>query len=344
MTYPNYLVKRKEKLKKWLKDHKHAGCLIQDPDNLFYYTGLHLSAGILFFTPRKQVLIADHRYSSRCEKLAPFDVIAVESYEEGLKKLSFPKKTIVDGQLFTLHQAKGYKKYTSVHSVPGFLRRLRMIKDQNEIRALKKSCEITKGGYEYIRPLLKEGVTEKEIALKLEMYYRSQGAEKMSFDPIVAFGKNSANPHYTPADVKLKKNDVVLIDSGCIYQGYCSDMTRTYLIGKVSPKMQKIYDLTEEVQKRAVQLCKPGVSLKSIDEMVHQFFDEHKVDELFIHSLGHGVGIEIHELPTFNMEGDIEPGMAITVEPGLYIDGLGGVRIEDTILVTSKGYENLTRS
>lgn len=343
MTYPSYLTKRRDKLKKWLKENKIEGCIIQDSTNLFYYTGLHLSAGILFFTQKKQILIADYRYAARCEKLAPFKVMPTKSYGEALKKLTFPKTTAVDGEIFSLQLAQMYSKYTKVKSIPGFLGELRVLKDEEEIKRIQKSCEITAKGYTYIQRHFKEGVTEKELAFKLEVYLRKLGAEKMSFDPIIAFGKNSANPHYNPQDVKLKKNDVILIDSGVVYDGYCSDMTRTYLVGKVPPKMQKIYDLVAQIQKEAIKLCQVGTSLQSIEEATHTFFKKHGVDELFIHSLGHGLGIEIHETPRYSAKGNIEAGMVLTVEPGLYIEGLGGVRIEDTLLMTPKGPKNLTR-
>ncbi|MCH9633967.1 MAG: Aminopeptidase YpdF [Chlamydiae bacterium] len=343
MTYPNYLTKRRDRLKKWLKENNLQGCLIQDPTNLFYYTGMHMSAGILFFTQKKQVLIADYRYAARCQQLAPFPVLATKSYASALKKLSFPKEMAVDGDIFTLSVAKQYASYTKIKSIPGLLGNLRICKDTEEIKRIKKSCEITAKGYTYIKKHFKEGVTEKELAFKLEFYLRKLGAEKMSFDPIVAFGKNSANPHYTPQDVKLKKNDVILIDSGCIYDGYCSDMTRTYLVGKAAPKMQRIYDLVAQIQKEAIEMCQVGVPLDSIEKATHTFFKKHEVDDLFIHSLGHGLGIEIHEAPRYNTKNCVEEGMVLTVEPGLYIDGLGGVRIEDTLLVTQKGPKILTQ-
>lgn len=343
MTYPSYLTKRAEKLKLWLEKEGHTGCLIQDAHNLFYYTGLHMSAGILFFTLEEQILIADYRYAERCKELAPFEVLATKSYKEALKKLSFPKEMVVDGEIMTLDIAKGYSTSTSLKSIPGFLGKLRRIKDEEEIKRITKSCEMTAKGYDYIQEYLKEGVTEREIAMKLEFYLRSLGAEKMAFDPIVAFGKNSANPHYSPQNVKLKKNDVALIDSGCLYEGYCSDMTRTFLIGNVSPRMQEIYDLVAEIQSKAVDMCHVGTPLKSISDAVHSFFKEHEVDELFIHSLGHSMGIEIHEAPRFDVSDKIEAGMVLTVEPGLYIHNLGGVRIEDSILMTEKGPKSLTR-
>lgn len=343
MSLQNSFTHRKNKLKNWLIENKGEGCFIQDPVNLFYYTGLHLSAGILVFTPKKQVLVVDLRYAARCQKEAPYEVEGCFSLSEGLKKISYPQKMIVDGQTMTHFQFKALQTYAKIRSKPGFLMSLRMQKDASELKKIKKSCQIALKGNQMIKRHLKPGVTEQEIALKLEMFFRKEGAEKVSFDPIVAFGPNSANPHYSPGKVKLKKNDIVLIDSGCVYEGYCSDMTRTYLMGKVSPKLQKIHAYVETIQQSAIEMCAPGVALKKVDQAVKSYFKEHQVQELFIHGLGHGVGIEIHEEPRYTSKGKMQEGMVLTVEPGLYIDGLGGVRIEDTIVLTSKGYEILTR-
>ncbi len=343
MTYQNSLIERKNKLIKWLKEKRLPGCLIQDPVNLFYYTGLHLSAGVLVITPQKQFLAADFRYAARCEKESIYSVKGAFSLPKALDSIHFPKKMVVDGDCLTLTEAKFLRKYTQLTVKSGFLMDLRKIKDAFEIKKIQKACEITAKSYAYIQKYLKEGVTEKEIAFLLEQYSRKLGAEKMSFDTIVAFGKNSANPHYTPGNIKLKKNDIILLDSGCVYEGYCSDMTRTYIKGKVSPKYEKIYKLTEEIQKKAIELCQVGIPLKKIHQAVIDFYEEHKVRDLFIHGLGHGVGVEIHEAPRYVSKGKIEPGLILTVEPGLYIEGLGGVRIEDTILTTETGPQILTQ-
>lgn len=343
MTYQNCLIERKNKLLQWLEEKGHLGCLIQDPVNLFYYTGLHLSAGLLVITKKEQFLAADFRYAKRCEKEAPFKVLGAFSIAEVLKKVKFPKKMLVDGHTVTLSEAKFFRKYTTLSMKSGFLMELRKIKDAQEIKKIRKACEITAKSYQFIQKHLKEGVTEKKIAFLLEQFSREQGAEKMSFDSIVAFGKNSANPHYTPSNVKLKKNDIVLLDSGCVYEGYCSDMTRTYMLGQVPARFKEIYKLTEEIQKKAIDLCQLGTPLKKVNQAVINFYEKHKVRDLFIHGLGHGVGIEIHEEPRYTSKGNIEPGLILTVEPGLYIDGLGGVRIEDTVLITQKGPLSLTQ-
>lgn len=343
MTYPNYLIQRKNKLKKWLKDHELEGCWIQDPINLYYYTGLHLSAGVLFVGHKKSFLLADRRYSARCKKEAPFDVLEISSFQEALEKLSFPKVVAIDGETLLWNQAELLKKKAKLKNKSGFLKQLRAIKDKNEQDKLRKSCLLSKKSYQYLEKHFKEGVTERELAKRLEMYLLKNGADKLSFDSIVAFGKNSANPHYSPQDVKLKKNDIILVDSGCIIDGYCSDMTRTYLRGKVPKKIEEFYHHVETIQKKAITLCQVGTPLNAVQKAVVDYFKKHGVNDYFLHSLGHGIGIEIHEGPTYSQKDPIEPGMAITVEPGLYLEGVGGIRIEDTLITTSKGPENLTR-
>ena len=344
MTDRTSLLKRKASLVKWIKEHKISGCIIQDPTNLLYYTGLNISTGILYVGEKRQVLIVDHRYYDRCKKEVPFSVRATKNFKDTLKKFNFPVSVAVDSHCTLLKDFELYKQFTKVISYPGFLAQKRMIKDAREITLTKKSCKITKEGFEYIQKHFKEGITELELTEKLEIFLRKNGAQKMAFDPIVAFGKNAANPHYTPQNVKLKKNDLILIDCGSIYKDYNSDMTRTYIKGNISKRMEKLIEITKDAQAAAVKLCKPGLSVKALNECVHKIFVEHKVRDLFIHGLGHGVGLEVHEYPLLgSKEMVLQEGMVITIEPGLYVPNLGGVRIEDTLLITANGYKNLTR-
>ncbi len=338
------LLARIEKVKKALKEHDVPGILIQDSVNLLYYTGVRISTGILYIGQDSEALIVDFRYSERCKKLSPVKVIATQKQKEGLSQLNLPKKVAIDSHCVLVKDQELYSQLTTLVSLPQFLSKLRMIKDAHEIKMIKKSCQITKDGMAYISKQLKEGVTEQEIAYKLEAHLKKLGAQKMSFDPIIAFGKNSANPHYTPQKVKLKKNDVALVDCGSIYENYCSDMTRTFICGKVSAKMEEIIELTLKAQKAAVKICKPGVTIQELNHKVRSIYEEHGVLDLFIHNLGHGVGIEIHEYPSLALgqEMALQEGMVITIEPGLYIPNLGGVRMEDTILITKTGYQNLT--
>lgn len=340
------LLERKKNLIKWLKEHQVEGCLIQDPVNLLYYTGIKISTGILFISEKRQVLMVDHRYYERCKKEVPLKVEATKNFKESLKAFNLPAKIAVDNQCIFLKDHELYSQFAEVVSYSGFLMQKRMVKDADEIKLIKKSCDITKKGFAYIQKHLKEGVTEAELAKRLEIYLLESGAEKMAFDPIIAFGKNAANPHYTPQKVKLKKNDLILIDAGSVYQNYHSDMTRTYIKGKISEKMQKLIELTKLAQREAIKICKPKVTVRELNECVQAIFKEHQVESLFIHGLGHGVGLEIHEGPSLglfaNPEMTLEEGMVITIEPGLYVPDLGGVRIEDSILITATGNKNLT--
>lgn len=338
------LLQRKSKLVEWLKEHQVPGCIIQDPTNLFYYTGIKISTGILFFSATQQVLLVDFRYYERCKKAVPFDVQPAKNFKETLKSFPFPAKVAVDSFCILLKDYELFQQFTEVVSYPNFLAQKRMIKDNDEIKWITKSCQITQLGFNYIEKHLKAGITEIEMAQKLEAYLRKQGAEKMAFNPIIAFGKNAANPHYTPQNVKLKENDLILIDSGSVYKDYCSDMTRTYVKGTISKRMIELIELTKLAQKKATELCRPGLGVKMLVECVREIFIKEGVLELFTHGLGHGVGLEIHELPSLaSSEMVLEKGMVITIEPGLYVPGLGGVRIEDTILITATGYQNLTR-
>jgi len=337
------LLKRVEKLIHWLKDHKLPGCFIQDPTNLLYYTGINISTGILFIGVKKQVLIVDFRYYDRCKKEVPIDVLSTKNFKKTLKTFRMPAKVGVDSHVTLLKDYELYKEYCEPISHAGFLSQLRMVKTSQELKLIKESCEITKAGFKYIQKHFKEGITEIELKTILEVFLLKNGAEKMAFDPIVAFGKNSANPHYSPGNVKLKKDDVILIDCGSVWKNYYSDMTRTYITGEISGKMERLIDLCKEAQKRAVEICRPGLIVKDLNECVQKFFKEEGVQDLFIHGLGHGVGLEVHEYPSLGQkEMVLEKGMVITIEPGLYVAGLGGVRIEDTLMITSNGYQNLT--
>ena len=337
------LEKRAQKLIRWLKDRKLSGCLVQDPVNLLYYTGINISTGLLYIGVDKKVLFVDFRYYDRCKKEVPFEVMSTKSFKETLKNFSLPAKVGVDSHVVLLKDFELYKEFCEPISYPGFLTLIRMIKEPKEIKLIKESCELTKAGFKYIQRHFKEGVTEAQLAEMLQIYLLKQGATKMAFDPIVAFGKNAANPHYTPGNVKLKKNDVILIDCGSVWKNYYSDMTRTFIKGKVSKKMETLIELCKYAQKHAVDACKPGLSIKELNEIVQMIFKKEGVQDLFIHGLGHGVGLEVHEYPSLaQKEMVLEKGMIITIEPGLYVSGLGGVRIEDTLLITSNGNENLT--
>ena len=221
----------------------------------------------------------------------------------------------------------------------------RAVKDRHEIELMRASSHVNDLAMEQFKKLIHEGVTEVEVADQMLAIYKKLGASGYSFDPIVAFGDNAADPHHMPDDTVLEEGDIVLFDVGCVVNGYCSDMTRTVLIGKCSDRKREIYETVLKAQKAAIEAIKPGMKCSEIDAVARNIITEAGFGDNFGHSLGHSVGIEIHEKPNFAPKSQdiVEIGNVITVEPGIYIEGFGGVRIEDLIAVAENNI-NLTKT
>ncbi len=224
---------------------------------------------------------------------------------------------------------------------------LRMIKSAEEIGLIAKAESIGDEAFNHIINFVEVGMTEKQVALELEVVMKSLGADGLSFDTIVASGKNSSMPHAVPTDKVIEEGDFVTMDFGCIYKGYCSDMTRTVYMGdELTEKQLEVYTTVLNAQKEALKAIKPGVVCSDVDKIARDYIADAGYGEYFGHGLGHGVGLYIHEEPRFSRTCDVvlEPGMVLSVEPGIYLPGEFGVRIEDLIVVTEDGYENLTAS
>ncbi len=221
---------------------------------------------------------------------------------------------------------------------------LRLYKDEEEMAHIRRAAAIADAAFVHILPFLKEGVLEREIGLELEFFMRKAGATGPSFDGIVAFGNRSALPHGIAGDQALRPGQIVLMDFGCVYRHYCSDITRTVFFGRGDAKLGRVYDIVLEGQMRGIDAAVNGGPLRGPDEAVRAYFREKNLNQYFGHGLGHGVGLEVHEAPVVNGKADgvFEPGMVFTVEPGIYLPGLGGVRIEDMVCVTENGTEILT--
>jgi Xaa-Pro aminopeptidase len=230
-------------------------------------------------------------------------------------------------------------------AAPGATSPLRVKKDSKELEALRGAGHAVAQGFQHIKKIARPGMRECDLAAEFEAYIRKHGATKASFDSIVAAGENAAFPHYITGNRILRKNDMVLCDIGALVNGYCSDLTRTFFLGSISPLGHKVYDTVARAQKLAIQAVKPGVKTAHIDRIARDEIERAGYGRRFIHSTGHGVGVEIHEAPWVGptSQDTLEPGMIITVEPGIYLQGWGGVRIEDTLLVTKTGYEILTK-
>jgi len=347
MTASNAYLERIKKLQESLTELD--GYFINNPVDLYYFTGIKMSFGHLYILKKSSCLFVEGKY---LEAASSQDIVAVEeigvSHEsvflKGCRVLGFDGSYLTHDLLLSLRKT-ARKSKTKLLSRPALLHKLRLIKDAKEIRKMKKSAEFAYSAYQYIRKKLKVGVTELELAKKLEIYCLEKGAERMSFDPIIAFGKNSALPHHHPGKTKLKANDIVLFDLGVVLDGYCSDMTRVDFVGKKNATLLKLYDVNRAAQRMALAKCRPGVKLKELDIAARRVMKSAELEHLFIHNLGHGVGLEVHESPSIRFDGrdrnlTLKEGMVITIEPGLYIPGKGGVRYEDTIVITEKGYTN----
>ncbi|MBS4171653.1 Xaa-Pro peptidase family protein [Neochlamydia sp. AcF95] len=345
MNFQNRLAK----VKKILHDSNLEAFLVEDPTNLYYLTGLVLSAGkLLIKTKSHSALFVDNRYYEYCKNQAPVpvylsDKTSLESVLEGISTLAFDGETISYQTYVSMQEKfKNLKLVSLSHS----LQKIRALKDAQEIAILQEAAQLGMQGYEYIKSLLKEGVREDQLAAELEIFWKKKRAQGVAFDPIIAFGANSALPHYRPAETELREGMTVLFDIGVKWKGYHSDLSRTLFWGEPPAIMRKVYAIVEKAQQRAMALCKPGITLGELDRAARDYISACGYGEHFLHSLGHGVGLEIHEWPSIRdkepyQQLPLQEGMVITIEPGIYLPGIGGVRIEDTLLITSTGYQVL---
>lgn len=325
---------------------------MEQPDNLFYLTGLELSAGCLIVTADAAEAWVDGRYIEAASNRpgftarlnsSPADFNVLEaSIAKGVTGLC--KSTTTLSQYENWQRQAGTK--FTLSPCEDFVLRQRMIKYETEAEALRQAAILGSAGLDYLLTQIRPGVSEKELAQKLQIFWLERGATKPSFEPIIAFNENGSRPHYRASDTRLTPNSSILIDIGCVLNHYCSDMTRMVFLGKPHPEVTKITKICEEAQKAALALARPGAAVYDLDQAARKIIGAAGYGENFSHSLGHGVGIEIHELPQLPRAKTatiLEPGMVITIEPGIYLPGIGGVRIEDTILITKDGHENFTK-
>lgn len=340
MPSKNYLGLRLQKFQKRIKESEVDGFYIENPVNLYYFTGIHMSSGQLYILEKAAHLFVDGRYIEKCKGLS----IPCSLPEKA--KGVFPKSTRFgfDDTQMCVARKTALDKSLKLFARKDLIQLQRAIKDDIEIKLIKKSASLLLECYKYIKSQLKVGVTEKEIALKFQLYALKNGAERLSFDTIVAFGKATSMPHYTPTNQKLKKGHLVLLDMGVVVDDYASDMTRMHFFGKKDPKLVEIYNVTREAHARALTKCKPGINLHDLDNAAREVITKASYGKAFMHSLGHGVGLEVHEYPPIRqkVKGNLKEGMVITIEPGIYLPGKGGVRHEDMLLITKSGYKNLT--
>lgn len=337
-----------------LKELKLDALLITDPYNMRHISGFRGGEGILYISGSRKVLITDSRYTEQAGKESSFTVIEecnshkrTEILKECMEKeetsesfsMGYEDQSLLCSEFDRLKESL---PVTSWVPLKGAADALRMIKTEEELVYLAKAEEIGEKAFEKLLPLLKPGMTELEAAAELEYLMKKEGAEDLSFNTIVASGLNSSMPHAIPGDKKLEEGDFITFDFGCKYKGYCSDMTRTVVLGKASEKQKEIYNTVLKAQLAALEAVKAGVTGVSVDKVARDIIKEAGYGDCFGHGLGHSVGLFIHENPRLSPTDEtvLKAGMTETVEPGIYVPGFGGVRIEDMVAVTEDGYIN----
>jgi Xaa-Pro aminopeptidase len=341
------------KLSALFDEHDIDGLLVTNPYNRRYITGFTGTAGVAVISRDKAVFITDFRYVEQASKqVQGFEIVqhtgpiveeaANQIARLGIQKLGFEQEDV------SYATFKAYESAVKAELVPTsyVIEKLRLIKSESEIKILKEAAEIADAAFEHILSFIRPGVKEIDVANELEFFMRKQGATSSSFDIIVASGHRSALPHGVATEKVIEKGELVTLDFGAYYKGYCSDITRTIAVGAISDELKTIYDIVLQAQLRGMSGIKPGMTGKEADALTRDYISEKGYGEYFGHSTGHGIGLEIHEGPALSVRSDVvlAPGMVVTVEPGIYIPGLGGVRIEDDTVVTENGNESLTHS
>ncbi|HDR3342810.1 TPA: aminopeptidase P family protein [Bacillus cereus] len=340
-------------IQKQLHNYGIDGLLITKKENRQYATNFTGSAGVVLIAVHKAIFITDFRYVDQAKtEIKAAEIIMhkgnlEEEVANQVSKLKIQKLGIEDNNM-TLQQFKKLQKYIHTEMVPvcEIIEDIRLIKDTSEIETMKIAATIADEAFHHIVTFLKPGISETDVRDELEFFMRKKGATSSSFQIIVASGVRSSLPHGVASNKIIERGDIVTLDFGALYDGYCSDITRTVAIGEPSEEFQKIYNVVREALKRGTEAIKPGETAKSIDDITRNYITEHGYGQYFGHSTGHGLGLEIHEPLRLSQESKatLQEGMVVTVEPGIYIPNWGGCRIEDDIVITKDGYDVITKS
>jgi len=334
------------KISNFLRKHKEVPAyLISDDINRFYFTGFKSTYGHLLITPFVSKLFIDERYSLDAVKELPLNVelVVVKPYEA----LSVIKKFLKDSNIsnigidftsYTLSESAKLREELSgieISDASNAIIGTRNIKTEEEIAGITAAIAITEKVLLNIIRKIKANVTELDLSIEIEHQLRLNGADSVAFPVQVSFGENTAKPHSRPTGKKLMRGDNIMFDFGCILNGYCSDITRTYAFGGIKPELKTIYNIVLGAQKHAINAISAGLTCREADAFARQFIKANAYADEFVHALGHGVGLQVHESPSLSVNSDtvLQKNMVVTIEPGIYIKGLGGVRIEDMIVI-----------
>ena len=343
---------RRQVVASGLAERKLDALLVSFGPNLRYLSGFTGSNALLLVTPAKSLLFTDPRYTiqaaqeSTCEvrisKGPLVEDVSAAVARLRLKRVGYEPAQMTCDAYKSLDDEMPVK--TTLVAVKGWIEQLRTVKAPSEIERIRRSVETNSRAFEKAVARVRPGMKESELAADLEYQMRRLGAEKPSFETIVAGGVRSALPHAQPTAARFAAGQLVVVDMGAMLEGYCSDMTRMLFLGVPGARVKRTYKAVLEAQLAAIDVVRPGVRTAAVDGAARRVLKGYGLDHAFVHSTGHGLGLEIHEPPRLGKrdKGRLQTGMAITIEPGVYLEGFGGIRIEDTVLVTDKGCEILT--
>ncbi|MGY0693019.1 M24 family metallopeptidase [Virgibacillus sp. FSP13] len=339
------------RLREELEANKLDALLVTSPINRRYITGFTGTAGVTIVTQNDALFITDFRYIEQAtEQAKDFKIVEhkqliIKEISDQLKQLNV-KRVGFEKDHVTFATYELYKKTIDQELIPvsDIVEKLRLIKSESELTTLKQAAKIVDDAFVHIQNYIKPGVKEMDISNELEFFMRRQGATSSSFDTIVASGYRGALPHGVASDKEIQSGELVTLDYGALYQGYCSDTTRTVAVGEISDELKTIYETVLTAQLKGVEGVKPGITGKEADAIVRDYITEKGYGDYFGHSTGHGVGMEVHEGPGLSHRSStkLQAGMVVTVEPGIYVPNVGGCRIEDDLVVTETGNERLT--
>jgi Xaa-Pro aminopeptidase len=354
LTHLSEIEQRRRDVSAGLAGLKADALLITSAANVRYLSGFDGSNGLILLTRAETHFFTDPRYEIVAKQNITGKVHVVKGpliaaaakiiRRQRIKRIGFESGWTQYDAFQRLQEA--LPRSSSLVPIGRIIEERRMIKSAEEIDIIRRSVNLNSEAYSRVLKRIRPGVRELDIAAEIEFQMKVLGAEKPAFDTIVAAGPRAALPHAHPGSYRLTGNELLLIDMGASLHGYCSDMTRTVHLGKPPKKIRDMYNAVLEAQLAGIAAVRPGVTAGKVDAATRNVLKKHKLDKAFIHSTGHGLGLEIHEPPRLGRN-DLTPlaaGMAITVEPGVYIEGLAGIRIEDTVLVTQNGCEVLTPS
>ncbi|WP_026961107.1 M24 family metallopeptidase [Alicyclobacillus herbarius] len=344
-------------LRKALRTQGLEALFVAEPNNRRYLSGFTGTSGFLLVTPEKQWFLTDFRYIEQAKAQCPefavvdhgasvVDAMADLLQDAGVKSLAFEQDYLTYGEVLRYKELENRVPGLTLVPVSDLIESLRMTKDTAEIDRIQQAAAIADAAFTYVLGVIRPGITEKEVALELELYMRRQGASGPSFETIVASGWRSALPHGVASDKVIETGDFVTLDFGAVLDGYCSDLTRTVVVGQPEPRQREIYGYVKKANELALAAARPGLTGRELDAVARNYLAHQGLADAFGHSLGHGVGLAIHESPRVSKQSEdrLAKGMVITIEPGVYLPGWGGVRIEDDIVLTDDGCKILTHA